>query len=177
MNQPLHSQKTKNWQWRIIIWSSLFLIFGKSIGHWSYNALGIEKAYTATTSMANKIGVVAAGGRVDMTAIPDLMIDVMNDTPTEYTLESKASSGEVVFNGKHLFAGEVKRFTVKPLTQGVGVGDIIFLSAPIAGNNNTTCQEIHTLNYDFKYASKIKQPLIVNLSSIASKMECKNNAN
>jgi hypothetical protein len=170
----------KNWQWRIIIWSSLLLIFGKSLGHWFYHALAIDQAYTATTSMANKVGITDILGANQAATTPtQLVIQVRNDTPNEYTLESKVSTGHLDFTGNNFSAAEIKRFTISsenPDLKELGTGDIIFLSAPIPGANNTTCQEVHTLNYDLRYASQIKQPLIINLSSIASRMECKENA-
>lgn len=177
MNQPWQSLKRKNWQWRIIIWTSLFLIFGKSLGHWAYHALGIDQAYTATANLANKAGFVTMlASETEVATTPQLIIDVRNDTPNEYTIDTRISSGQLNFNGNTLSAGDIKRFIIKPndnAVDGTSMGDIFFSSAPISGVNNSICQEIHTLNYDLKYANQIKQPLVVNLSSIASKMLCK----
>lgn len=176
----MNLQKKKNWQWRIIIWSSLFLIFGKELGNWAYHSLGIESAYNATASVATKSGLTQfSANRANTTPVPlaELIIEVRNDTPNDYTIDSKIASGQLKFDGHALSAGEVKRFTILPevyTEKGMGFGDLLFLSAPMAGSNNATiCQEIHTLNYDLKYAGQIRQPLTINLSSIASKMECK----
>lgn len=171
------SQRKKNWQWRIIIWTSLFLIFGKSLGHFIYNSLGIDQAYTATADMAKRAGFSDVFKNDGSVAPPQMIIDVRNDTPNEYTIETKVVNGQADFVGHTLQAGNSKRFTLKPqdMTTKTGMGDIIFLSAPMNGSNNTTCQEIHTLNYDLQYSNQVKQPLTVNLSSIASKMDCKEN--
>lgn len=176
MNQLWQSPKPKNRQWRIIIWSSLFLIFGKDLAIFTYHALAIDQAYTATTNFAHKAGFAGVLAQKNETAVdPELIIDVRNDTPNEYTLESKVTAGKLNFEGNTFSVGEVKRFTVKSImnTKGAGLGDILFLSAPMAGSNNTTCQEVHTLNYDLKYANQFKNPLVVNLSSVASRIECK----
>jgi hypothetical protein len=177
MNQASYRQKNK--QWRIIIWSSLFLIFGKGLGQWFYHALGIDQAYTATTTMATKAGITDILGSTQVPPATMLVIEVKNDTPNDYSIDSKIVSGRIDFVGKNFSAGEIKRFTIRPESpelKELGMGDIIFSSAPIMGANNTTCQEIHTLNYDLRYANQIKQHLVVNLSSIVSKMDCKENA-
>ncbi len=176
MNQG-HSYKKKNWQWQTIIWSSLFLIFGKEFGHWTYHVLGIDQVYSATTSVINQVGIYNEFAQNKANTLqPQLIIDVRNDTPNEYTIDYKIASGHLNFEGQSFSAGEVKRFTIKPnmySADGNGFGDIVFNSALYSGNNNSICQEVHILNYDLKYANQIKQPLVVNLSSIASKTNCK----
>lgn len=177
MNQ-YNLQKKKNWQWRIIIWSILFLIFGKSLGHWLYNAIAIDSAYTVTTRVAKKVGLNDILGPSDgLTQIPQIIITVHNDTPNNYTIESKILSGIADYDGNTLSVGSNKKITLKPDNYAVtktGRGDLIFLSTPMAGNNNTICQEVHTLNFDLKDANKMKHPLHINLSSITSRMDCKN---
>lgn len=181
MNQSWQVYKQKNRQWRAIIWMSLFLIFGKGLGHWTYHLLGIDQVYSATTAVVKKVGLTDVLTATNETPLPvQLIMDVKNDTLNDYTIESKPQSGHVDFSGQTFAGGEVKRFTIKPYdtsSNASAAGDIIFLSAPQTGSKNQTCQEIHTLNYDLKYAQKIKQPLVVNLSAINSKLECKDNSN
>lgn len=177
MNQE-RQYKPKNWQWRVIISSILLLIFAKPFGHWMYNLLGIDEMYAASTSIMKQVGM-ADTYNATAGAPLELVLDIKNDTPNDYTVETKISSGQVDLPGRTLGIGEIKHITIKPyskIVNPVGRGDIIFLSAPIAGNDNRTCQEVHTLNYDLKYANQIKQPVSLNLSAISSKLECKDNA-
>lgn len=183
MNRPWHSQKQKNWQWRIIILASLLIIFGKEIGDWFSQILSLsfEQLISVTASAANKAGLIETlnSSSEESSPKPALTIDVKNDTPNEYIIQPKITSGELNFSGNNFAVGEIKRFTVKSSSQDgkeMGTGDIFFISVPLLGKNNTTCQEIHILNYDLKYAEQIKQPLFVNLSAIASRLECKPNA-
>lgn len=176
MNQ---SGKPKNWQWRFIIYASLFLLLAKPIGHWVYQLLGIEQIYASSSEALKRAGLSDVMGTAPTNPPPQLIIDVKNDTTNSYTVETKISSGQVDLLGRTMAAGEVKRITVKPyskIANPVGRGDIIFLSEPISGSNNQICQEIHTFNYDLKNAGQIKQPLSVNLSAISSKMECEDSA-
>lgn len=177
MNGTRESYKQKNWQWRAILYISLFLIFAKPIGNFISKSLGLNEAYATTTTMINQVGISEAIGTT--TPPISLTIDVKNDTATDYTVETKISSGQVDLLSRTFAAGETKHITIKPyskIANPVGKGDIIFLSAPIASKNNQTCQEIHTLNYDLKKVNATAQPLAVNLSSINSRMECKDNA-
>jgi hypothetical protein len=166
MAAPWKMQKSKNKQWRIIIWCSLFLIFGKELGYLVYHGLGLNRTYTAIMNMANQVGM--------RNMLPQqLIIEIRNDTPSEYTLDTKIYSGQLFFANAAFHAGDIKRFMIKADNSFKGIGDILFLSSPMTGDHNTTCREIHTLNYDLKYADQIKQPFVVNLSSIASRIECK----
>lgn len=173
------SYKQKNWQWRIIIWASLILIFAKPIGQWLYQLLGFEQMYAATTTVIKKVGLndnPTPASTTNEPASRELIIEVKNDTPNDYTVDTRVSSGQIDLANHTFTAGETKRITVKPyenMEGPVGRGDIIFLSAPISGSNNQICQEIHTLNYDLKYINQIKQPIELNLSAINSRMECK----
>jgi hypothetical protein len=180
MNQSWQNYKQKNWQWRVIIWSGLFLIFGKPLGHWTYQILGIDQLSAATTLVAKKAGISDILGSQASSLLPtELVIDVKNDTVNDYTIETKSLTGYVDSPGQTMIVGEVKRFIVKPYSKidnPSARGGIIFLSAPIVGSNNQTCQEIHTLNYDLKRDGQVKQPLTFNLSAINSKIECKDNA-
>jgi hypothetical protein len=174
MNQ---SGQQKNWQWRVIIYASLFLLLAKPIGHWAYQLIGIEQIYASSTEALKRTGLSdVVGVTTPAGPPPELIIDVKNDTPNNYTVETKISSGQIDLLNRTMVAGEVKRITVKPyskLVNPVGRGDIIFLSEPVSGSNNQICQEIHTFNYDLKNAGQIKQPLAINLSAISSKMDCK----
>ncbi len=171
-------QSRKNWQWRIITWSTLFLIFGKSFGHWCYQALAIDQAYHSASAMATKMGVIEVLDQSPVALTLPTIIEVRNDTPNEYKIENTATSGKLDFQGTTFNAGETKRFIIQSLNteQNLGTGEIIFLSAPLVGSNNTTCQEIHTLKYDFREANSTKRPLQLNLSSITSKLDCHSNA-
>lgn len=168
--------KKKNWQWRAIVWCSLFLIFGKVLSHWTFQLLGIDQAYSVTSNALNRVAYYnGQGASYNHPPLSELIIDVRNDTPSVYSVASKISSGQLNFE-RHTFAmGETKRFTVKPTENsatGSGFGDILFTSMPILGNDNSICREIHVLNYDLQYATRIKMPLTVNLSAISSKMQC-----
>lgn len=177
MNQ-YNLQKKKNWQWRIIIWATLFLLFGKSLGNWLYQALAIDSAYTVTTQAAKKVGLNdILGANNELTQLPEIVITVRNDTPNDYTIESKVLSGIADYAGNTLPVGSEKKITLKPDSYALtntGRGNLIFLSTPMAGSNNMICQEIHTLNFDLKESNKIKHAQNINLSSIASRMDCKN---
>jgi hypothetical protein len=171
-----HCYKKKNWQWRIIIGSSLFLVFGKDFGQWIYYILGIDHVYSATTNIISQVGILNEFVQSkDSNSQPKLIIDVRNDTLSEYTINYKNSSGHLNFNGQTFSAGEIKRFIIKSDTHSAisnELGDIFFHSAPYSGNHNSVCQEIHTLNYNLNQANHIKLPLTVNLSSIGSKINC-----
>lgn len=178
MNESWQTYKQKNWQWRFIIIASLILLLAKPIANLIYRSLGLDKLYATSSTVMQHAGLADALGMTP--PLPtELVIDVTNDTPNDYTVETKVSSGQINVNGHSFAVGEVKRITVKPYSQisnPNGKGDIIFLSAPVTGNKNQTCQEIHTLNYDLKNASQYKRPLAVSLSSISSRLECKDNA-
>lgn len=180
MNQSCPPNKQKNWQWRVIIWSSLFIIFGKSLGNWAYNALGMDQAYTATAIVAKKAGIAEImTTKVDTPIDSVISINIKNDTINDYTITTHNLADQVDFTGSTTFmAGSQQKIKLNPNSRAknsTGSGDIVFTSAPMAGNNNSICQEIHTLNLDLKDTTQLKSPLFVNLSSIGSKIECKAN--
>lgn len=175
MNESWRSYKEKNWQWRVIISASLFLLLAKPIGTFAYRMLGLDKMYANSANMMQRVGLSDA--ITPPASQTELVLDVKNDTPNNYTIETKISSGQIELTGKTVLVSNVKRITVKPyskIANPIGKGDIIFLSEPIA-DNNRTCQEVHTLTYDLKNANKVQQPVAINLSTISSRMECKNN--
>jgi hypothetical protein len=187
MSRTSYSRRKKNWQWRIIIWSSLFLILGKDLGRFAYHALAIDKAYNTTVTIANKAGLITQNEGLDTfdlqgrsLSMPQLLIDIRNDTPNDYTIETKSTSSRVNHIGHTFSAGETKRFVIRPdinsMDKEIGTGNILFASASLYGTITTICREVHTLKYNLKYANQTKQPIMITLSSITSKIVCQNNS-
>jgi hypothetical protein len=171
MNQPWKPPKQKSRQWRFIIIASLMLIFGKDISDWAKRTFSFDQMFAAITAESSPATAVAAIKPLQ------LVIDVKNDTPNDYTIATKVQSGKIDFEGNTFSVGEIKRFIISPMeiTATNASGDIVFSSTPMNGDKNTTCQEIHILTYDLKYANRIKKPLNTTLSAIASRLECKEN--
>lgn len=175
MNQPWQPHKRKNWQWRTIIFASVVLLYGQDVGHWFANLFSFDQFYSLTANAANRANIITQiESNPDIKSPLQLIIDVKNDTPSQYNIDTKIVSGQVNFPRNAFLVGEVKRFTITPNSgDEKGTGDIVFISQPMAGSYNTQCKEIHILNYDLKYANLVKQPLVIKLSAIASRLECK----
>lgn len=167
--------KSKSSQWKFIIIIGLILIFGKGIankiGDWFSSNQFIALASQQIQSQTNKTNPPLTYSS------NQLIVEIKNDTQNDYIVAGKLKAGHLYFRGNSLLNGESKKFVISA-EQNNGrnaFGDIVFTSSPINGANHTICQTIHILNYDLKKAESTSQPLKVNLSSIASRLDCKNN--
>lgn len=178
MKRDSQWSKNKSPQWKIIIFTGLFLIFGKSIG----NKIGDWISSSQFMAMANQQIQMQARQTTGLSnsalaANNQLILEIKNDTQNDYIVAGKLKAGHLYFHGNSLLNGQTKTFIIsaEPNKSSDAFGDIIFTSSPVNGANNTICQVVHVLNYDLKNADLESQPLKVNLSSIASRLDCKNN--